>query len=118
MNATSTGDWLLDGGRARLDIRNRQLHVAGEPARLGGRAFDRLLALLEQRDRVVAKQELMDRVWSGLVVEENNLQVLVATLRRLLGAPAIQEFWAAGAARSLEAAAEAVRQLTCGEKVD
>lgn len=41
----------LNGGRARLDIAKRQLVVAGEPVRLGGRAFDVLLALFRHRDR-------------------------------------------------------------------
>jgi len=62
--------------------------VAGRPAALGGRAFDLLLALIEHRDRVVPKTELFDRVWPGLVVEENNLQVQISALRKLLG-PAV-----------------------------
>jgi predicted ATPase len=45
--------------------------------------------LLASRERVVPKSELMDRVWPGLVVEENNLQVQVSTLRKLLGTGAI-----------------------------
>jgi len=80
---------LLDGRRARIDLAARQLGVAGVPAKLGGRAFDLLVALVERRDRVVPKQELLDVVWPGLVVEENNLQVHVGTLRRHLGAQAI-----------------------------
>ena len=79
----------LDGGRVRLDRAARQLWVAGQLQKLGGRAFDLLLALVERRDRVVSKQELLDVVWPGLVVEENNLQVQVVTLRRLIGAQAI-----------------------------
>jgi predicted ATPase/DNA-binding winged helix-turn-helix (wHTH) protein len=71
----------------RLDT--RQLLVRGEPARLGARAFDLLVALVERRDRVVGKDELLDLVWPGLVVEENNLQVHISALRRLLGAGAI-----------------------------
>ena len=63
----------------------RQLLVKGQPAALGARAFDLLLALIEHRDRVVAKGELLDLVWPGLVVEENNLQVQVSTIRKLLG---------------------------------
>jgi predicted ATPase/DNA-binding winged helix-turn-helix (wHTH) protein len=79
----------LDSGRVELDLRSRQLAVNGQPARIGGRAFDVLLALLERHDRVVPKQELLDVVWTGLVVEENNLQVHVMSLRRVLGAAAI-----------------------------
>ena len=63
----------------------RQLLVKGQPAAVGARAFDLLLALIDHRDRVVGKGELLDLVWPGLVVEENNLQVQVSTLRKLLG---------------------------------
>ena len=56
---------------------------------MGARAFDLQLALVERRDRTVAKNELLDVVWPGLVVEENNLQVQISNLRKLLGAAAI-----------------------------
>jgi predicted ATPase/DNA-binding winged helix-turn-helix (wHTH) protein len=59
------------------------------PLKLGGRAFDLLLALVERRDRTVSHDELMTLVWPHLVVEENNLQVQVMTLRKLLGHAAI-----------------------------
>ena len=71
----------------RLDA--RQLLVDGKPALLGARAFDVLQALLARRDRVVSKNELLDLVWPGLIVEENNLQVQISTLRKLLGSDAI-----------------------------
>lgn len=61
----------------------------GQPIALGARAFDLLITLVEQRHRVVSKSELMDQVWPGLVVEENNLQVQISALRRVLGAQAI-----------------------------
>ena len=67
----------------------RQLLVDGEPAKLGARAFDLLITLAERRDRVVSKNELLDVVWPGLVVEENNLQVHISALRKLLGPSAI-----------------------------
>ena len=67
----------------------RQLLVAGHSAPLGARAFDLLLALVERRDRTVTKNELLDLVWPGLVVEENNLQVQISTLRKVLGQNAI-----------------------------
>lgn len=56
---------------------------------LGARAFDVLMCLIEQRDRVVSKEELLQRVWPGRVVEENNLTVHVSTLRKLLGPHAV-----------------------------
>jgi DNA-binding winged helix-turn-helix (wHTH) protein len=80
-----------DTRRDAIEIRpaERQLLVGGKPAALGARAFDLLLALYERRDRVVTKNELLDVVWPGLVVEENNLQVQVSGLRKLLGPSAI-----------------------------
>ena len=63
----------------------RQVLAGGSPAKLGPRAYDVLVALIERRDRVVTKSELLDVVWPGLVVEENNLQVHIWALRKLLG---------------------------------
>lgn len=76
-------------GAARLDVARRQLQIDGQPAKLGGRAFDVLLALVERRDRAVDKNELFELVWPGVVVEENNLQVHISMLRKLLGPQAI-----------------------------
>jgi len=76
---------------SRIEVRpaERQLLVDGKQARLGARAFDLLLALVERRERVVSKNELLDLVWPGLVVEENNLQVHISSLRKLLGSQVI-----------------------------
>ncbi len=76
-------------GRCMLRPAARQLLVDGQPVPVGARAFDLLLALVERRERVVSKDELLDLVWPGVVVEENNLQVHVAALRKHLGAGAI-----------------------------
>ena len=76
-------------GRISVDAQARVVLVSGRPAKLGGRAFDLLDALIQRRDRVVPKQELLDIVWPGLIVEENNLQVHVMTLRKLLGPESI-----------------------------
>jgi predicted ATPase/DNA-binding winged helix-turn-helix (wHTH) protein len=73
----------------RLLPEQRQLLEDERPVKLGSRAFDMLLALVERRERVVDKHELMDLVWPRLVVEENNLQVQVLALRKLLGHGAI-----------------------------
>lgn len=67
----------------------RQLLVNGERASIGARAFDVLLALIEHRFRVLSKNELLDLVWPGLMVEENNLQVQISGLRKLLGPQSI-----------------------------
>jgi DNA-binding winged helix-turn-helix (wHTH) protein/TolB-like protein len=84
-------DWPheLRFGRVTVKPASRQLLVDGQPAPAGARAFDVLLALVERRDRVVSKEELLEAVWPGLVVEENNIQVQISALRKLLGAHAI-----------------------------
>jgi predicted ATPase/DNA-binding winged helix-turn-helix (wHTH) protein len=79
----------LDFGRFELQPLERRLLVDGASVTVGSRAFDVLLALAERAGRLVSKQELLDLAWPGLVVEENNLQVQIGTLRRLLGAQAI-----------------------------
>lgn len=67
----------------------RLLRVRGEPVTVGGRAFDVLLVLAQHAERLVTKQELLDRVWPGLVVEEHNIATQIGNLRKLLGAGAI-----------------------------
>jgi DNA-binding winged helix-turn-helix (wHTH) protein len=74
---------------AELQTARRVLRVDGRDCQIGARAFDLLLALIERRDRVVSKNELLEIVWPRMVVEENNLPVQVSSLRKLLGANAI-----------------------------
>lgn len=76
-------------GHFRLLPARRQLLAGDLPVKLGSRAFDLLQVLVERRDRTVGKHELMQLVWPSLVVEENNLQVHIVALRKLLGHPAI-----------------------------
>ena len=83
-------------GRFELRESERLLLIDGQPATLGARAFDVLCALVERRDRVVRKQELLDLAWPGLVVEENNLSVQISALRRVLGMGAIATIPALG----------------------
>ncbi len=68
---------------------SRQLLVDGRQVAIGARAFDVLSALIERRERLVTKAELLDLVWPDVVVEENNLQVQISALRKLLGPQAI-----------------------------
>jgi predicted ATPase/DNA-binding winged helix-turn-helix (wHTH) protein len=76
-------------GAVEVRPSERALLVEGKPAAVGARAFDVLMALIDHRDRVVSKNELLDMVWPGLVVEENNLQVQVSSLRKVLGAQSV-----------------------------
>ena len=76
-------------GSFELQPNQRRLLADGRPVVLGDRAFDVLLTLVERAGQLVPKDELLGLVWPGLVVEENNLQVQVSTLRKILGAAAI-----------------------------
>jgi predicted ATPase/DNA-binding winged helix-turn-helix (wHTH) protein len=85
----AAADEPLRFGHFELFPNERRLRVRGEPVELGARAFDLLLALAERSGRLVGKQELLDIVWPGVVVEEHNIATQVSTLRKLLGADAI-----------------------------
>jgi DNA-binding winged helix-turn-helix (wHTH) protein len=64
---------------------SQRLLLEGEqPLRLGSRAFDILVALVERAGRLVSKDELRHLVWPDTFVEVGNLKVQVATLRRTL----------------------------------
>jgi predicted ATPase/DNA-binding winged helix-turn-helix (wHTH) protein len=67
----------------------RRVTVKQKTVKLSARAFDLLMVLVNGRDRVIRKDELLDAVWPGVAVEENNLQVQISSLRKHLGAMAI-----------------------------
>jgi DNA-binding winged helix-turn-helix (wHTH) protein/Flp pilus assembly protein TadD len=70
----------------RLDALSRELFGPdGTPISVTSKAFDVLIYLIEQRSRVVHKDELLGAVWSGRVVEENNLTQAISTLRKAFG---------------------------------
>jgi DNA-binding winged helix-turn-helix (wHTH) protein len=62
----------------------RLLIDGGVPRRLGNRAFEILIALLEHAGEVISKQDLIGRGWLGRTVEEANLKTQIAVLRRTL----------------------------------
>jgi predicted ATPase/DNA-binding winged helix-turn-helix (wHTH) protein len=76
-------------GRFELHPAERVLLADGAPITLGSRAFDLLVAFVDRAGGLVTKDELLATVWQGLVVEENNLQVQVSTLRKVLGPGAL-----------------------------
>lgn len=71
-------------GSFRLVPAERALYGRGGAVRLHGRAFDLLLALVERAGEVIAKDELLARVWPQTFVEEGNLRVHIAALRKAL----------------------------------
>jgi DNA-binding winged helix-turn-helix (wHTH) protein len=77
---------IIEFGHFSILPHRRQLLAEGRPIRLGGRAFDLLLALIEAAGAVVGKDELLSRIWPGRIVEENRLQSEISALRKALGA--------------------------------
>jgi Tol biopolymer transport system component/DNA-binding winged helix-turn-helix (wHTH) protein len=67
------------------DTVTRRLWRDGQPVPITAKTFDVLAVLLEHRDRLVTKDELLDRVWPDTAVQENNLARQISSLRRALG---------------------------------
>ncbi len=80
-------------GPLLFDPAQRTLTRGGAVVELGQKAADLLLALIEAKGAAVPKAELLDRVWPGAVVEEGNLTVQIANLRKQLGTDAIGRDW-------------------------
>jgi DNA-binding winged helix-turn-helix (wHTH) protein len=69
-------------GPFRLFAAERQLKKGDEPLQLGSRALDTLSALVERAGEVVTQRELISRIWPDVTVEEANLRVNIARLRK------------------------------------
>ncbi|WP_407179866.1 ATP-binding protein [Bradyrhizobium sp. STM 3562] len=67
----------------RLYVAERALMKNDEPLAVGGRALDLLIALLERAGEVVSQKDLLARAWPNLIVDEANLRVNIAGLRKL-----------------------------------
>jgi predicted ATPase/DNA-binding winged helix-turn-helix (wHTH) protein len=76
---------VISFGPFRLLAAERLLKKGGEPLQLGARALDTLIALVERAGEVVTQRELISRVWPDVTVEEANLRVHIAGLRKALG---------------------------------
>ena len=84
-SSPAAADATLEFGRFRVLLRRRQLMADGVPIELGTRAFDLLSVLVEANGSLVTKEELMSRVWPGIVVVEENLKVQISALREAFG---------------------------------
>ncbi|WP_342731593.1 winged helix-turn-helix domain-containing protein [Bradyrhizobium sp. B117] len=69
-----------------IDLARRELRSAGELIPLGGRAFEILAELVQAQGQLVTKNDLTERVWRGVFVEESALRVHIAAIRKALGA--------------------------------
>lgn len=76
---------MYEFSRFRLDPENHLLESEGIPISLTPKAFEILLVLVENGNRLTTKEELMRRVWPDSFVEEANLTVNISALRKQLG---------------------------------
>ena len=76
-------------GRFLLLPHRRELLADGQATKLGARAFDVLMALIEARGSVVGKEALAARVWPGQIIQDTALQSQILALRAALGAAAL-----------------------------
>jgi DNA-binding winged helix-turn-helix (wHTH) protein len=75
----------LEFGHFRVLPRQRRLLAGGVPVDLGARAFDILMVLIEADGALVTRNELQSRVWSDIVVAQDNLKTQIFALRKALG---------------------------------
>lgn len=76
---------VLRFGPYTFHVRQRLILNGDQPVRVGSRALDILQVMVERAGRVVTKAQLIAQVWPTSVVEEINLRVHIAALRRALG---------------------------------
>ena len=76
----------------RLDADERLILDSGSPITLPPKVFDTLLMLVQNAGRVLSKERLLEEIWEGSFVEENNLAQNISQLRRVLGETAETKF--------------------------
>src|SRR5690349_3373530 len=72
----------LDG--VEIDTSRMSINRAGESQHLRQKTFQVLIYLLENRPRVISKNELVDQIWSGAAVTDNTLEQCLAEIRKVL----------------------------------
>src|SRR6516162_7958042 len=82
-------------GPFRLDTQHDLLFRGNEPVTLGRRAIALLRTLVERPGELVSKNSLIEAAWPGRAVEDSNLTVQIAALRRALGEVPGGESWIA-----------------------
>jgi DNA-binding response OmpR family regulator len=88
-------------GPYQLDVHRGELRCASQPVVLEPKGFDVLVYLLQHRDRIVTKEELLEHCWAEMFVSEAALTQCLAKVRKVLepapaGAPVIQTRYGRG----------------------
>src|SRR6204780_2956275 len=82
---SSSSDHAISFGSFRLISTQRLLLESGKPVQLGSRALEILLALVERAGESIRREDLIARVWPHSIVDDSNLKVHIAALRKALG---------------------------------
>src|SRR6187401_1702142 len=72
-------------GDHTLDADRRELRRGAEPISVEPQVFDLLIYLVENRDRVVSKDDLIDSVWGGRIVSDSTLTSRINAARKAVG---------------------------------
>jgi TolB-like protein/Flp pilus assembly protein TadD len=72
-------------GNFSVDVDGYELSAAGSPIKLQPQAFALLVFLIDHRERVLSKEEIIDAVWEGRAVSDSSLNARINALRRALG---------------------------------
>jgi predicted ATPase/DNA-binding winged helix-turn-helix (wHTH) protein len=80
-----SGELVLMADECEIDLAQRELRVLGSPVPVGARAFEIVELLARSAGELVTKDELMNRVWPGAIMNDNALQVHISAIRKALG---------------------------------
>ena len=76
---------VYESDKWEIDFARWEPRVGGVRVPIGGRAFEIIGVLVQAAGEVVAKDDLMARIWAGAIVEENTLQVQMSAVRKAFG---------------------------------
>ena len=82
---SNESNYLYEFGDYVLNARERNLWLNAELVKMPAKAFDTLCMLVERHGETLSKDEMLEAVWEGSFVEENNLSQKISMLRRLFG---------------------------------
>ena len=80
-------------GNCEVDLDRRELHVASNQVHVEPQVFDLLAELIDKRDRVVSKDEIIESVWHGRIVSEATLSSRINAARQAIGDSGKAQTW-------------------------
>jgi non-specific serine/threonine protein kinase len=76
---------VYESGQWQVHLGRRELLAGGVPVLIGDRAFEIVEVLVRSANELVTKDDLMGRIWPGVIVGENTIQVHISAIRKALG---------------------------------